>query len=455
MRSKMVRTLACGLSLALALSSTRALAAPSEWVGKVFQAAVRVEWDSAAGGNKTPRGKEPMAVNWAAGVVVSKDGMVVTTDSGDDGGARVFFKDGSAVKARVTVRDERNGLVLLQLDGDRKTIPLEFPVDSPRVGDAVFMCGFVEKYQALTSGIVSATNVTVDGVGTGLLQTDVALGPGSPSGVLVNEHGKLLGLSQSQAKGLSFSLPSSHIRQLLDVAPGPGGVMLLRRAYLGVRLESENERQCVVASVIPNSPAHKAGISSGDIILAIDGAAVAGGEKLVTMLLGKAAGETISISLRRGEEKTEIDVQLVAHPQPRKPASESKGQIRYYWWDQAGRLVPFTPGQSWQPRANSALRPMTDGPIRPPSWLVRPQSNLTRPLPGAPNPLGQPAPPIFQPVAPFQPSVRSPLSWPQPGTPVGNPPASQSDKHLKRLDQRLDALNERLDKIEQLLRKER
>lgn len=259
-----------------------------------------------------------------SGVIISSDGYiltnnhVVTDDSGNPADEiSIQLSDGDQVEAELVGRDERTDIALLKIE--REGLPFLSMADSNmlRVGDIVFAIGNpLGVGQTSTMGIVSATQRSNLGIlgnegYENFIQTDAAINRGNSGGALVDALGRLVGIntaifSQTGGNiGIGFAIPTSIIRTVMLDLMETGSV---QRGYLGVSIRDlnrelaeafglENPEGVLVETVQEGTPAASSGLMRGDVILTIDGTAVAD----VTALRLKVA------SIRPG---TEIDVKL-------------------------------------------------------------------------------------------------------------------------------------------------
>ena len=276
-----------------------------------------------------------------SGFILRGDGYILTNnhvvDGGDgpDGTITVVFADGS---------QETGSLVGATLDYDIAVIkvprtgltPLALgDSDDVVVGDQVVAVGAPLGLQGtVTSGIVSAVNrpVTAGDAATqafiNAIQTDAAINPGNSGGPLVNLAGEVVGVNSAIAQlpgsslsgvgsiGLGFAIPSNQVRrtaeQLIETGeatyPYIGVVLDERYTGEGVQVLAAPEGE-TLTPVEPDSPADRAGIRAGDVILAIDGRPVTEPDEVVVAIRAKAPGDAVVLRVRTGD--TERDVRVV------------------------------------------------------------------------------------------------------------------------------------------------
>ena len=227
-----------------------------------------------------------------SGVMVRKDGIVVTNNHVIDGlsTVSVVLNDRREYPAKVLMADPRTDLAVLQLQAKAgETFPT-IDLDDDRdleVGDLVLAIGDPFGVgQTVTNGIISALDRTDVGQGDGsYIQTDAAINPGNSGGALVGMDGKLIGINSmilsgaGQSSGVGFAIPAPLVKHVLDGALG--GASRLARPWLGAKADTvtsdiarslgmDRPQGVLVSDVYGGSPADRAGIKTGDVILALD-----------------------------------------------------------------------------------------------------------------------------------------------------------------------------------------
>ena len=214
------------------------------------------------------------------GFVIDSDGVVVTNNHVVEGASeiRLVFSDGTERDAEVLGTDPRSDLAVLKVDASGlATVPLG-DSDSVQVGDDVVAIGnalALEGGLSVTRGIISGLHREVEtesgGVLPDLIQTDAAINPGNSGGPLVDAAGRVIGINTaianpSFAENVGFAIPIAIAMPIVDqLAAGR------QPASLGVSLEDGNDGGATVHSVDSGSPAARAGLRVGDVIVEVDG----------------------------------------------------------------------------------------------------------------------------------------------------------------------------------------
>jgi len=266
----------------------------------------------------------PRQTGIGSGVIVTKDGYILTNNHVVDGAdeVKVALSDGRDFTAKVIGRDPKSDVAVIKIDAkDLPTVPM---ADSEKVevGDVVVAIGNPFGIgQTVTTGIVSATGRAGT---TGLdyedfIQTDAAINPGNSGGALVDTEGRLIGintaiLSRSGGnQGIGFAIPANLARDVMEGLVKDGHVT---RGYLGVMIQDvtpalakefklKENGGALIGEVTPDSPAEKAGLKAGDIITDFDGKKVTDSRHLKLEVARIQPGHNAEVkALRDGSSKT-------------------------------------------------------------------------------------------------------------------------------------------------------
>lgn len=285
--------------------------------------------------------RTPREHGLGSGVIVSKDGYILTNnhvvDEADT--IRVTLNDGREFTAKVIGRDPKTDVAVVKVDA--KNLPFITIADSDKieVGDVCLAVGNPFGIgQTVTMGIVSAKSRGNLGMGTDyedFIQTDAAINPGNSGGALVDAEGRLIGintaiLSRSGGyQGIGFAVPINMARSVMESLITTGKVV---RGYLGVGIQDvtpvlaeqfklSEGHGALVADVMPRSPADKAGLKSGDVIVDFNHKPVMDSRHLKLQVAVTTPGATVPVEIiRDGHEKT-LNVSVKELPGSEKEAN--------------------------------------------------------------------------------------------------------------------------------------
>jgi len=266
-----------------------------------------------------------------SGVIVSPDGLILTNSHVVQGAKRAEATtlDGRTLSARVLGDDPDTDLALLRVDDD-VTLPAAKLGDSKhlKAGEIAIAIGNPLGFDAsVTAGVVSALGRSLQAKSgrmiDDVIQTDAALNPGNSGGPLVSSRGEVIGINTAMiagAQGICFAVAANTARFVLGEIIRHGRV---RRAYLGVgagtvaiprrialRLELAQATGATLTTIEQKGPAAEAGLLTGDILLAVDGAPVTGADDLVRLLDAEKIGRTIPLDVLRRSERRRFWVAL-------------------------------------------------------------------------------------------------------------------------------------------------
>jgi serine protease Do len=262
-----------------------------------------------------------------SGFIVDSQGHVVTNAHVIDGADTVKVKlaDDREYRAKVVGKDTRLDVAVLQLE----KAPHDLPVaalgasDALRVGEYVVAIGNPFGLgNTVTMGIVSAKGRTIGaGPYDDFIQTDASINPGNSGGPLFSLRGEVVGINTAinpQGKGIGFAIPIDAVKNVLPQLVATGHVS---RGRLGVLIQGmdddlakalgmDHPHGALVEEVEPGSPAEKAGIKSGDVIVALDGRDVPHSEELPRMVAQNKPGSHVRLTLLRDKHSRDVDVAL-------------------------------------------------------------------------------------------------------------------------------------------------
>jgi putative serine protease PepD len=296
---------------------------------RVIPSIVTVEVGSEAAG-------EFVANASGSGVVLRADGLLVTNQHviAGAGQVRVIFSDGHTYPAEVTGADEATDLAVLRVDATGLTPIAIGSTTSLSIGDTAIAVGSplgLAGGPSVTEGVVSAFNrrVAADQGAEmfGMLQTDAPITRGSSGGALVDDEGRLIGIttaigvSDVGAEGLGFAIPVELVTRVTDDLIATGKAT---HPFLGITgttyLRPEADGSTVpagvsVVSVMPDTAAAAAGMAVGDLILSYDGTPVTVMEQLVVAMRLYRVGDKVNFEIDRGGTLLTVEVTLAERPE--------------------------------------------------------------------------------------------------------------------------------------------
>ena len=270
-----------------------------------------------------PQNEQRILQGQGSGFIIDSDGYILTNAHVVEGAekVRVQLNNNKEYNADVIGLDKRTDVALVKIQGDHLPVAKIGDSDQVQVGDWVLAIGSPFGFShTATQGIVSAVARNLpSGDYVPFIQTDAAINPGNSGGPLFNSKGEVIAInsqiySRSGAfNGLAFSIPINMAKNIADQLKDKGEVV---RGWLGVRIQGldqtlaesfgmEKPQGALVASVEENSPAAKAGIENGDVILQYNGKAVSKSADLPAYVASTPIGEKVEIKLLRdGKEQT-------------------------------------------------------------------------------------------------------------------------------------------------------
>jgi Do/DeqQ family serine protease len=280
--------------------------------------------------------QEQMQRSLGSGVMVDPSGLVVTNVHVIEGAdqVKVSLSDKREFEAEIVLKDSRSDLAVLRLKDVHEKFPtLDFAnSDELMVGDVVLAIGNPFGVgQTVTHGIISALARTQVGITDYqfFIQTDAAINPGNSGGALVDMTGRLAGINTAiysrsgGSQGIGFAIPANMVRVV--VASAKSGGKAVKRPWLGAKLQTvtpeiaeslglHSPSGALVASVVANSPAARAGLKSSDLITAIDGQAVEDPNAFDYRFATHPLGGTSQFDVQRGGKPVKLSVPLETAP---------------------------------------------------------------------------------------------------------------------------------------------
>jgi serine protease Do len=290
-----------------------------------------------------PPQREFRVPSMGTGFVISADGYILTNNHVIDGvdEIEVRFLDGERLDAEVVGTDPQTDVALIRVKG-KKDLPTLALGDSAEIlpGDWVLAIGNPFGLDhTVTVGIVSAKGRQLgQGQYDDFIQTDAAINPGNSGGPLLNMRGEVIGINSAinpQANTIGFAIPSNLVKTLITQLREKGHVT---RGWLGVGLQTvtpelqkafglAERKGAIIAEVQPDSPAAKAGLRSGDVILRFKGEDVKEMDDLPQRVAETPVGSKAELEILRGKDRRTLQVEIgELAREPRQTARASKSE---------------------------------------------------------------------------------------------------------------------------------
>jgi serine protease Do len=341
---------ACLLLVAAARAADQAPATYAPMIEQVEPAVVTIYTSKAAGPQRRmigpfqeeesgrmfndPHGRHmqssPRQIGQGSGVIISADGVILTNNHVIDGADQIEVQLRSSrdrIKARLVGADPKTDVAVLRIEGKGLNLhPIAFgDSDKVRVGDLAFAIGNPFGVgSSVSMGIVSATGRGEVGITDyeDFIQTDASINPGNSGGALVDSLGRLVGINTAIFSrgggniGIGFAVPANLAKRIMDQLVNGGKVV---RGYLGVQIgevsaelarkfQVEAGKGALVAEVLDDGPAAKAGLKAGDVIVHIGDIAVTDPRHLRMQVAGMKPGSDVQLTVQRDGREEHLQV---------------------------------------------------------------------------------------------------------------------------------------------------
>ena len=289
-------------------------------------------------GERDPDGEddEDLKNSLGSGVIVSHEGYVLTNNHVVEGAdeIEVVLTDGRKAPAKVVGLDPETDLAVIKINLDKLPVIVLGQSELARVGDVVLAIGNPFGVgQTVTMGIISAlgrNNLHINSF-ENFIQTDAAINFGNSGGALVDTRGNLIGIntaiySQSGGSvGIGFAIPVSTAKTVMEAIIKDGHVV---RGWIGVETQDitpelaqsfglQRSSGAIIAGVVRNGPADKAGIVPGDILLTVEGKPVGDTTEMLNLIAQLPPGGKAKMTVLRKNREAALDVMVGKRPLPK------------------------------------------------------------------------------------------------------------------------------------------
>jgi serine protease DegQ len=282
-------------------------------------------------------GETQRSSSLGSGVIVGAEGFILTNHHVIEGAneIEIALADGRKLPARVVGTDPDTDIAVLKVDN--KDLPsITFgQSENLKVGDVVLAVGNPFGVgQTVTMGIVSALGRSHLGINTfeNFIQTDAAINPGNSGGALVDSSGNLVGVNSAiyyrsgGNLGIGFAIPVSIARQVLDQIIAAGSVT---RGWIGVEVQDltpelaesfklPDTNGTLIAGVLKNGPADRAGVKPGDILVGVESKPVTDSSSMLNLVAALQPGKLATLRLLRSGAEIKLKVTVGKRPRPQR-----------------------------------------------------------------------------------------------------------------------------------------
>lgn len=276
-----------------------------------------------------------------SGFILNSNGQIVTNAHVVEGAdtVNVVLKDGRTFKGKVLGSDRLTDVAVIKIEANNLPAVTLGNSEQLKPGEwAIAIGNPLGLDNTVTTGIISATGRSSSQVGVpdkrvAFIQTDAAINPGNSGGPLLNASGQVIGVNTAiiqGAQGLGFAIPINTAQRIANELATKGKV---EHPYLGIQmvtltpelkqninsnpnagLSVQEDKGVLIAKVVPNSPAAKAGLRAGDVIQKVNSQPVKGADEIQKLVENVQVGGNLKLELRRNQSNVEVTVQPGAFP---------------------------------------------------------------------------------------------------------------------------------------------
>jgi serine protease DegQ len=285
--------------------------------------------------------QEDKQFSLGSGVIVSPEGYVLTNnhvvETADE--IEVALADGRKAAAKVVGADPETDIAVVKINLQNLPAITLGHAEQAKVGDVVLAIGNPFGVgQTVTMGIISALGRNHLGINTfeNFIQTDAAINPGNSGGALIDTNGNLLGINTAiysrsgGSLGIGFAIPVTTVKSVMDSIISTGQVV---RGWIGVEPQDitpelaesfgfAEKSGAIIAGVLKDGPADRAGMRPGDILIAVDGKPIADTTDMLNVIAQLTPGNKAKMTVRRKNQESTLEVVVGKRPKPKREDRE-------------------------------------------------------------------------------------------------------------------------------------
>lgn len=284
--------------------------------------------------------KDRVERSLGSGVIISKDGYIVTNNHVIDGADKILVampESNKEYEAKVIGKDAKSDLAIIKINANNLPFLKFSSSNDLQVGDVVFAIGNPFGVgESITQGIISALNKSGIGINDyeNFIQTDASINPGNSGGALVDSRGGLIGINTAILSrtggnhGIGFAIPSEMVKKISKALIEDG---VIERGYLGVSIQDisgdlqevyKNQKGAVVIAIEKDSPADKSGLKVWDLIVKVNNKEIKGAADLKNMIGTFNPKDKVTLTILRDKKEQTLSLALSKAP------NEMQGNIK-------------------------------------------------------------------------------------------------------------------------------
>ena len=264
-----------------------------------------------------------------SGFIINRDGYIITNDHvvRDSESIQVKLSNENIYDAKIVGSDPKSDIAVIKINS-KEPLPVAVMGDSDKLQVGQWAIAIGNPFgldRTVTVGVVSATGRSNMGIETyeNFIQTDASINPGNSGGPLLNVNGEVIGINTAivaAGQGIGFAIPVNMAKRIVDQLVKKGSVT---RAWLGVAIQPvtpeiassfglDKAKGALIADVMAGSPAEKAGLKQGDILLTFDGKEVKDARQLQLVVADTPVGRQVMVEIFRDGRLQKVGLQLAS-----------------------------------------------------------------------------------------------------------------------------------------------